>query len=98
MLPTTEIAPCRHWLEQELDNVKPDVIVALGATALESLTGKKQGSLAMYMGQATQWKGRRLIVTYHPSYILRVPEEAKREQAQAALTAALVQARQLLEQ
>ncbi|WP_188865429.1 UdgX family uracil-DNA binding protein [Pseudomonas asuensis] len=96
--PTTEIAPCRHWLEQELDNVKPDVIVALGATALESLTGKKQGSLAMYMGQATQWKGRRLIVTYHPSYILRVPEEAKREQAQAALTAALVQARQLLEQ
>lgn len=95
--PTVEIAPCRHWLENELDTIKPDVIVALGATALESLMHRKPGSLSEYMGRVTQWQGRWLIVTYHPSYVLRVPEEARQRQAQAALTAALVQARQLLE-
>lgn len=75
----TEIAACRPWLESEIALVKPDVIVALGATAAQSLLGpqfrvtKQRGefiasTLAPYV-----------MATVHPSSILRAPDDETRQ-------------------
>jgi uracil-DNA glycosylase family protein len=74
-----EIAACRPWLEAEIALVKPDVIVALGATAAQSLLGpqfrvtKQRGefiasTLAPYV-----------MATVHPSSILRAPDDETRQ-------------------
>jgi uracil-DNA glycosylase len=76
---STEIAACRPWLEAELALIKPDVIVALGATAAQSLIGpqfrvtKQRGeflesTLAPYV-----------MATVHPSSILRAPDDETRQ-------------------
>jgi len=75
----TEIGACRPWLESEIALVKPDVIVALGATAAQSLLGpqfrvtKQRGEfiesvLAPYV-----------MATVHPSSILRAPDDETRQ-------------------
>ena len=77
---TGEVTACRWWLENERRIVRPRVIVALGATAALSVFGK-----AVAIGKARQ-QALQLpdqaqgVVTYHPSYLLRVPDaEAKAE-------------------
>jgi len=76
---STEIAACRPWLEAELAVIKPDVLVALGATAAQSLLGpqfrvtKQRGefldsTLASYV-----------MATVHPSSILRAPDDETRQ-------------------
>ena len=73
-----EIAACRPWLEAEIAVVKPEVIVALGATAAQALLGPKfrvtkqrgqfiESTLAPYV-----------IPTVHPSSILRAPDDETR--------------------
>ena len=73
-----EIASCRPWLEAEIAVIKPDVIVALGATAAQALLGpqfrvtKQRGefiesTLAPYV-----------MATVHPSSILRAPDDETR--------------------
>jgi DNA polymerase len=94
--PTHEIASCRHWLEQELAEIDPEIVVALGSTAFEALLGYKPDSLTAYIGKAMNWKGRKLLVTYHPSYVLRLPDAIKRQQAQQKIVEILEQARMLL--
>jgi DNA polymerase len=70
-----EIDACRTWLEQELALVQPRVVVALGATAARSLLGtpapiqRNRGRL-LRLGSE-----RQLLVTVHPSYLLRVAPE-----------------------
>lgn len=69
-----EIEACRHWLEREITLVQPRLIVALGATAAHSVLGRptpvqrNRGRL-MPVSDDTQ-----LLITVHPSYLLRVPE------------------------
>jgi DNA polymerase len=73
-----EIAACRPWLDAEIDLVKPEVIVCLGATAAQALLGKQF--------RVTQHRGKfvpsslpaRTIATVHPSSILRAPDEDTR--------------------
>ena len=73
-----EISACRWWLEQELTTVDPKVVVALGATALHSLTGDGKGILKR-RGQMEETRdGRPLMVTVHPSFLLRLPDERTR--------------------
>ena len=73
-----EIAACRPWLEAEIALVKPEVIVALGATAAQALLGPKfrvtkqrgqfiESTLAPYV-----------MATVHPSSILRAPDDETR--------------------
>jgi DNA polymerase len=74
----SEIAACRPWLEAELDVVKPEVLVALGATAAQALFGRdfrvtKQRGLPVETDLAPN-----ALATIHPSAILRA-EEADRE-------------------
>ncbi len=78
---TEEIEPCRWWLEQEIAIVKPRLIVALGATALRSLTGYR-GALSHVRGRVVKgYDGRPVLVTVHPAYLLRLrdPQTASRE-------------------
>jgi probable DNA metabolism protein len=69
-----EIGACHVWLEREISLVKPRVIVALGATAAQSLLGKTV-TISRLRGQPMALTGgQTLYVTNHPSYLLRIPD------------------------
>ncbi len=75
-----EVQYCRWWLKLELDLVKPKLIVAMGATALFSLTGEKQKLGDVRGRPIAMEEGRSLFVTVHPSYLLRIPDEERKVQ------------------
>ena len=78
-----EVEQCRWWLDLERERVRPEMIVAMGGTALESLTGSRAGILKR-RGQLEETEnGTPLLVTVHPSYILRLPDPAQREDEEA---------------
>jgi len=72
---TSEIKACRPWYERELATIKPDLVVAMGATAAQCVFGK--------ITPVNKARGRlididdalRALVTVHPSYLLRLPDE-----------------------
>jgi uracil-DNA glycosylase len=70
-----QIAACLDWLEAEIRLIAPEIIVCLGATAARALLGPQARVLAD-RGRffASPW-GPRVLVTVHPSSILRVPPE-----------------------
>jgi uracil-DNA glycosylase family protein len=77
-----EIAACHQWIERELELLQPELIVALGATAARSIFGratpieKNRGRII----KATNGDGAPkadILVTVHPSFLLRVPPEDK---------------------
>jgi DNA polymerase len=71
-----EVATCRPFLERQIDLIKPTVIVALGKTAAISLLGlNEETSLASLRGEPHSYRGIPVVVTYHPAYLLRKPEE-----------------------
>ena len=76
----SEVEVCRFWLEHELAFVDPAVIVALGATAAQSLLHRTVtiGEVRGRQIHFGNWTG---LVTVHPSYLLRIPdrEAAKKE-------------------
>lgn len=73
-----EIRACHWWLAEELRLVDPKLVIALGATAARSLLGKSvtvshlRGTPMPFTATTHLW------VTIHPSYLLRLPEEAQR--------------------
>lgn len=74
---------CRVWLEGELERIRPDVIVCLGAIAAKAILGSKFG----LMKQRGQWQalpdGTRVLATVHPSYVLRQRDPESRHAAYA---------------
>ncbi len=75
-----EIAACHPWLEAEIQVVKPEIIVCLGATAAQSMLGKafrvtKQRGVMMPSANA-----RFIMATVHPSALLRAPDPARRHE------------------
>ena len=91
-----ELAACRPWLEAELEVVKPRVLVALGATAAQSLLGKqfrvtKQRGVPIESDLAPH-----VLATVHPSSILRAPDEQARREAYADFVADLRKVAELL--
>jgi DNA polymerase len=75
----THVAACQHWLHGELQVVKPKVVVALGATAGLALLGR-QVTIERDRGRAIPHAlAGTVVVTNHPSYVLRLPEEDLRE-------------------
>jgi DNA polymerase len=75
---TSEIRACRQWYERELEAIEPELVVALGATAAQCVFGKitpinKNRGRLIELDQ-----GRKALVTVHPSYLLRVPDEESR--------------------
>src|SRR3954454_11083483 len=80
--PTTpEIRACRQWYERELASIKPELVVAMDATAAQSVFGKitpinKSRGRLLDLNEGT-----RALVTVHPSYLLRLPDaEAKAQE------------------
>jgi DNA polymerase len=73
---TADIRACRPWYERELATIKPQLVVALGATAAQCVLGKitpvnkNRGRLIDLDHE------RKALVTVHPSYLLRLPDEA----------------------
>ena len=69
-----EMAHCLPFLRAQVDIVSPKLLVALGATAAKGLLGHKSfGALGEVRGVWHDFGGRPLMVTYHPSYVLRNP-------------------------
>ncbi len=71
-----EANTCSPFLFRQIEAVRPEVIVALGATAATYLLGQRQ-PLAGLRGRMHSLRGARLIVTYHPAYLLRDPRQKK---------------------
>jgi uracil-DNA glycosylase family protein len=69
----TEVVSCRHWLEREIAAVRPKLIVALGATAAFSLAGRTV-AVTKERGSVCQFGGQSVLVTLHPSYVLRIAD------------------------
>lgn len=80
-----EVEACRWWLDLERRLVKPRLIVAMGATACASLTGSGNGLLKRRGRIEMAHDGTPVLVTLHPSYILRLPDEAARHSARTHL-------------
>jgi DNA polymerase len=91
-----EISACHLWLEEELERVRPEVIVALGGTALKSVLQDGSATMKSVMDAPFQHEGRWVIAVYHPSYVLRAPDEASRQQAYEVIVDGLRQALRLL--
>jgi uracil-DNA glycosylase len=93
-----EIRACRPWLEAELEDVQPRVVVLLGATAAQALLGAKF--------RVTQERGKPLedtglapyvVATVHPASILRAPDPESRESEGRAFVEDLRTVKRLLE-
>lgn len=65
-----EMQTCIPYLHEQIDLIRPKVIVALGATAVEGLLGKTLG-ITKLRGQWRTYRGTPLMPTYHPAYLLR---------------------------
>jgi len=70
-----EIEQCRRWLDLERKLVKPAVVVALGATAVRSLLGRTVTISGIRGQQLATSDGARLMVTIHPSMLLRLQDD-----------------------
>jgi probable DNA metabolism protein len=71
---TSEIKACRQWYERERAAIKPALVVAMGATAAQSVFGKIT-PINKSRGRAIDLEdGTRALVTVHPSYLLRLPD------------------------
>ncbi|EAR49798.1 putative uracil-DNA glycosylase [Oceanicola granulosus HTCC2516] len=77
-----DIEHARWWIAQELDLVQPKLILAMGGTAAETLTGSRKGILKR-RGAVEETEYGPVFLTVHPSYLLRLPDAA----AKAAETA-----------
>jgi DNA polymerase len=82
-----EIAACRPWLGAELDAVKPEIVVLLGATAAQSLLGSsfrvtKSRGVELGSELATY-----TFATVHPAAVLRAPDDEARREAREAFFA-----------
>ncbi|HXQ80417.1 MAG TPA: uracil-DNA glycosylase [Opitutaceae bacterium] len=70
----SEMAHCLPYLRAQVEIVDPRLLVALGATAAKGLLGSRAfGALSEVRGRWHDLGGRPLMVTYHPSYVLRNP-------------------------
>ncbi len=71
-----EIAACLPFLQQQLELIQPDVIVALGRIAAISLLGLPPDTpVGSLRGKLHRFQGKPLVVTYHPAYLLRQPAD-----------------------
>ena len=68
---SNEIDHCRWWLNAELAQVKPKLVLAMGATAAEALTGNGKDILSRRGQMEITTSGQRVLITIHPSYLLR---------------------------
>ncbi|MEA2874235.1 MAG: uracil-DNA glycosylase [Hyphomicrobiales bacterium] len=84
-----EIEACRWWLDNELGLIKPQLAVALGATAARALTGRDT-TISRSRGRLMPLRnGVEGFITVHPSFLLRLPDAASKEREYAHFVADL---------
>jgi len=71
-----EKALCTPYLDRQIELVNPEVIVALGLHAARHLL-RTPLSMGRLRGKVHSWKGRKVVATYHPAYLLRTPTAKK---------------------
>jgi uracil-DNA glycosylase len=89
------IAACHVWLEGELARERPGVIVTLGATALAAVYGSRIAITQARERKIENPHGTPVVATYHPSAILRAPDQEGRAKLRATLVADLKRATKL---
>ncbi|MHB8501977.1 MAG: uracil-DNA glycosylase [Candidatus Acidiferrales bacterium] len=67
-----EVTPCSPFLLRQIDAIAPKVIVCLGSVATQTLLETNRG-ISHFRGQWLEFRGRKLMATYHPAYLLRNP-------------------------
>ena len=72
-----EITKCQPFLERQVDSVQPKIICALGRVATQSLLSTDKG-ISSVRGKIFSYRGKKLVPTYHPAFLLRNTEK-KRE-------------------
>ncbi len=92
-----EIERCKIWLDSERQLVKPATVIALGVTAARSLTGKTVTISKVRKTPLTLADGTKLVVTVHPSALLRIEDEADKRAAYRDFVADLKAARKAAE-
>lgn len=93
-----EVDACRWWLDREIALVRPRLVVALGATAARGLF-QRAVSIGQERGRPLPFgEGRQALITVHPSYLLRLPDEAAKREACRGFVADLAQAAAYLDE
>ena len=69
-----ELAACQPFLQRQVALVQPRVILAMGRFAVQSLLGS-DAPIGKLRGRVHDWQGVPLVVTYHPAYLLRQPQD-----------------------
>jgi DNA polymerase len=90
-----EIAACHDWLESEIAAERPAVIVALGATALRAIVGRKIPIAEARATSLVHNSGAQVVATYHPSAALRAPEESRQAELYDMIVADLQRAHRM---
>ena len=72
-----EIANCEPYLFQQLEIIRPKIICALGTFAAQTLL-KTESTISSLRGKFYDFRGSKLICTFHPAYLLRNPGEKKK--------------------
>ena len=91
----SEISICRWWLDAERRLVRPKVIVAMGATAALAVFGRPMPVMKSRGRRLDLEDGAGAVITVHPSYLLRIPDETAKRAAFAAFVTDLKLARGL---
>lgn len=78
----TEMESCIRFVRAEIDVVRPKVIIALGGTAAEGLL-ERGGTISSLRDQVHEFAGVPVVVTYHPSFLLRQESEPDQQKAKA---------------
>ena len=89
-----EIAACRWWIDQERALIRPKVVVALGATAAQSLLGRAVTISRTRGTPAALPDGSECHVTVHPSFLLRIDDDARKREEWRTFVEDLIRARQ----
>ena len=80
-----EIEACKWWLEREMQVIQPELVVALGGTAGRAVYGRAVKVLSERGKITEDPRGFRLLLTVHPSMILRIPDEEGKRKAYVEL-------------
>jgi DNA polymerase len=86
-----ELLRCQPFLERQVELVQPRIILAMGRIAIQSLLERTE-PVGRLRGRVHQWRGRPLVATYHPAYLLRNPVDKAKSWADLCLAASAVDA------
>jgi DNA polymerase len=82
-----ELALCSAYLHRQLELVQPRLVLAMGRFAVQTLLDSSE-PIGKLRGRVHRWRGRPVVVTYHPAYLLRNPADKARAWADLCLAAA----------